>query len=230
MRVVAVIPAAGEGRRMGGACEKQFLCLQGIPLLAHTLALFEQSPVVDGVVVVIPAHQRRLLEDEVLRPYHCRKVIAVVDGGRERQESVAHGLEAVPAECEVVVVHDGVRPLVSEELLAAVVEAAQKHGAALAAIAVRDTVKRVEDRNVAATIERDGLWLAQTPQAFHAGLLRRAHAKARREQTTATDDAALVERLGVQVHVVPGSERNIKVTTPDDLVVAEALLAARSTE
>jgi 2-C-methyl-D-erythritol 4-phosphate cytidylyltransferase len=212
---------------MGRAVGKQFMSLRGMPILAHTLGLFEKSPLVDGVVLVIGANQRQILEDEVLGPYPCTKILHVVDGGPERQDSVACGLAVVPPDCEFVVVHDGARPLVTAALLSAVLEAARVHGAALAATAARDTVKLVEDGRVSATLERGGVWLAQTPQAFRVALLRRAYEKARGDGIIATDEAALVERLQVTVRVVPGSEQNIKVTTPVDLVVAEALLAHR---
>ena len=227
MRVVAIIPAAGEGRRMGTEVEKQFLCLRGVPILAHTLKVFDQSPEVDSIVLVVSEQQRQALDEKVLRPYPCHKILQIVDGGRQRQESVARGLEAVPPECEMVVVHDGVRPLLSNELLASVLKSAQAHGAALAAVPARDTVKRGRDGIVAGTLERETIWLAQTPQVFQASLLRRAYAEAARANITVTDDAALVERLGVPVHLVPGSPDNIKVTTPSDLVIAEALLAQR---
>ena len=227
MRVVAIIPAAGEGQRMGGTVAKQFLSLQGIPVLAHTLGVFDMSPDVDGVVLVVAPRQRQALKDSVLGPYPCRKLLGVVDGGSERQESVARGLETVPGDCELVVVHDGVRPLVRVDLLAAVLEAAKHHGAALAAIPAGDTVKRAREAVVVETLERETIWLAQTPQAFQANLLRLAYEKASRDKMLVTDDAALVESLGVPVHLVPGSPENIKVTTPTDLVVAEAILAKR---
>ena len=227
MRVVAIIPAAGEGRRMGDSIEKQFLSLRGMPILAHTLNVFDLSPEVDGVVLVVAARQRQAVQERVLEPYPCEKLWQVVDGGQERQDSVARGLEAVPPECELVVVHDGARPLLSVDLLGSVLEVAESNGAALAAVPARDTVKRAEGERVVATLEREGIWLAQTPQAFHASLLRRAYEEAGRTQATVTDDAALVELLGVSVHLVPGSPDNIKVTTPSDLIVAEALLAQR---
>jgi 2-C-methyl-D-erythritol 4-phosphate cytidylyltransferase len=230
MRVVAIIPAAGAGQRMGGPLEKQFLSLRGIPVLAHTLKVFDQSPEIDGVVLVVASRQHEALEKKILEPYPCDKLLRVVNGGRARQDSVACGLEAVPPECELVVVHDGVRPLVSVELLGSVLGAADSYGAALAAIPARDTVKRAEGMIVAATLEREEIWLAQTPQAFKVTLLRRAYEEAASTKLTGTDDAALVERLGVSVHVVPGSEDNIKVTTPTDLILAEALLAHRSTQ
>jgi 2-C-methyl-D-erythritol 4-phosphate cytidylyltransferase len=230
MRVVAIIPAAGAGRRMGGTVEKQFLHLQGIPVLAHTLGVFDRSPEVDGVVLVVAPQQRQALKERVLGPYPCRKLLGVVDGGLERQDSVARGLEAVPGDSELVVVHDGVRPLVTVDLLGAVLKAANEHGAALAAIPAGDTVKRAQGEVVAETLERETIWLAQTPQAFQASFLRLAYEKASRDKMMVTDDAALVESLGVSVHVVPGSPENIKVTTPTDLVLAEAILAHREGE
>lgn len=227
MRVVAIIPAAGAGRRMGSAVEKQFLPLRGIPILAHTLRVFDKSPVIDGIVLVVAPQQRLALESEVLGPYPCEKLLRVVDGGPERQDSVANGLRATPPECDLVVVHDGVRPLVSIDLLEAVVEAAHHYGAAIAAIPAGDTVKQVESKKVVATLERETIWLAQTPQVFRASLLRKAYEKAAQEQATVTDDAALVERIGAPVHLVHGSPDNIKVTTPSDVVLAEAILAQR---
>ena len=227
MRVIAIIPAAGAGRRMGSAVEKQFLHLRGIPILARTLRVFDKSPEIDGIVLVVASQQRLALESEVLGPYHCEKLLRVVDGGPERQDSVANGLRATPPECDLVVVHDGVRPLVSIDLLEAVVEAAHQYGAAIAAIPAGDTVKQAESKKVVATLERETIWLAQTPQVFRANLLRKAYEKAARDQAIVTDDAALLERIGAPVHLVLGSPENIKVTTPFDLVVAEAILTQR---
>jgi len=230
MRVVAIIPAAGAGRRMGSAVEKQFLHLRGIPILAHTLRVFDKSPEVDGIVLVVAPQQRLALESEVLGPHPCEKLLRVIDGGPERQDSVANGLRAIPLECELVVVHDGVRPLVTIDLLEAVLEAAHQYGAAIAAIPAGDTVKQADSQKVVATLERETIWLAQTPQVFHANLLRRAYERAARDQAVVTDDAALVERIGVAVHLVHGSPENIKVTTPADLLLAEAILAGREAQ
>jgi 2-C-methyl-D-erythritol 4-phosphate cytidylyltransferase len=227
MHIVAIIPAAGVGRRMGGAVEKQFLQLRGIPILAHALKVFDQSPEVEGIVLVVAPQQRQTLDTEVLGPHPCEKLVGIIDGGPERQDSVANGLRAIPPECDLVVIHDGVRPLVSVDLLALVLEAARRHGAAIAAIPAGDTVKQAEDQKVVATLQRETIWLAQTPQAFHVNLLRRAYEKAASDRIVLTDDAALVERIGVSVHLVRSSSENIKVTTPSDLVVAEAILAQR---
>jgi 2-C-methyl-D-erythritol 4-phosphate cytidylyltransferase len=212
---------------MGSAVEKQFLHLRGIPILAHTLRVFDKSPKIDGIVLVVAPQQRQALEGEVLGPHPCEKLLRVIDGGAERQDSVANGLRAIPPECELVVVHDGVRPLVSIDLLEAVLEAAHHYGAAIAAIPAGDTVKQADSQKVVATLERETIWLAQTPQIFRAKLLRRAYEKAARDQAVVTDDAALVERIGVTVHLVHGSPENIKVTTPADLLLAEAILAGR---
>jgi 2-C-methyl-D-erythritol 4-phosphate cytidylyltransferase len=227
MRVVAIIPAAGQGRRLTVAVVKQYLAVGGMPILARTLRVLNANLLVDGIVLAVGAGQREALETIVLHPYPCRKLLQVVAGGVERQDSVARALDAVPAECEVVVVHDGVRPFVTDDLLTAVIEAAQESGAALAAVPARDTIKLVQGRVVRATLDRETVWLAQTPQAFSADLIRRAHGDATREGIRGTDDAALVERLGVAVQVVLGSEENIKVTTAADLVLAQAILAAR---
>jgi 2-C-methyl-D-erythritol 4-phosphate cytidylyltransferase len=224
---VALIPAAGQGRRLSVAVAKQYIAVGGMPILARTLRVLDDNPLVDGIVVAVGAGQQEALEALVLRPYRCHKLLQVVAGGIERQDSVVRALRAVPAECEVVVVHDGVRPLVTQEVLTAVIARAQESGAALAAVPARDTVKQVEGRVVRSTLDRETIWLAQTPQAFSAELFRRAHAAAARDGIRGTDDAALVERLGVPVEVVLGSEENIKVTTLADLVLAEAILAAR---
>ena len=227
MRVVAIIPAAGEGRRMGKDVEKQFLHLRGIPLLVHTLKVFDESPEVDAVIVVVGAQQRHALDKYVLRPYPCRKLLRIVDGGPERQDSVANGLRTVPRECELVVIHDGVRPLLSRNLLRSVLKAADRHGAAIAAIPAGDSVKQAEGGVVTASLDRENIWLAQTPQIFRTNILRQAYEKAARDGLTVTDDAGLVERTGVSVHLVLGSPENIKVTTPADLIIAEAILASR---
>jgi 2-C-methyl-D-erythritol 4-phosphate cytidylyltransferase len=189
--------------------------------------VFDKSPKIDGIVLVVAPQQRQALEGEVLGPHPCEKLLRVIDGGAERQDSVANGLRAIPPDCELVVVHDGVRPLVSIDLLEAVLEAAHHYGAAIAAIPAGDTVKQADSQKVVATLERETIWLAQTPQIFRAKLLRRAYEKAARDQAVVTDDAALVERIGVTVHLVHGSPENIKVTTPADLLLAEAILAGR---
>jgi len=221
--VWAVVPAAGQGVRMGR--KKQGLMLAGLPVLRWTLDVFEATAGVSGVVVTVPADD---LDSWQRRLAGCRKVRAVVAGGAERQESVRLGLEAVPVDVAWVAVHDGVRPCITPELVERVIAEARLHGAAIAALPVIETVKRGMDGWVKETVERDGLWAVQTPQVFGAAALREAHRRAAAEGVRGTDDAALVERLGHPVRLVPGLPENVKITRPDDLVLAEALLARRA--
>ncbi|MBE3587535.1 MAG: 2-C-methyl-D-erythritol 4-phosphate cytidylyltransferase [Thermoanaerobacteraceae bacterium] len=221
----AVIVAAGRSLRMGQGINKQLLPLGGIPVLARSLQVFEEAVPVKGYVLVVAPADVERFNHLVRREWNCHKMIAVAAGGGSRQESVFRGLSALPRETAVVLVHDGARPLVHAGLVERVAEAAARWGAATAAVPVKDTVKQAgPDEFVARTLPRDSLWLAQTPQAFHYALLVEAHQRAREEKITATDDASLVEAMGRPVKLVPGSYRNIKITTPEDLAVAEALL------
>lgn len=223
-RAAVVIPAGGEGRRMGGR-RKPFLVLAGEPLLCHTLRPFLEHPLVHWVIVALPAadaaHPPAWLADADGR-------IRVVAGGAERGDSVRNALEAVPAAADVVLVHDAARPLVSREVIDRAIRTAAAGQACVAAIPVSDTIKEVEAGGVVVgTPDRARLWQAQTPQAFPRALIVHAYARAAREGVRATDDAALVELYGAGVVIVEGAPENIKVTTPADLVVAEALLRSR---
>ncbi len=222
--IAAIVPAAGAGVRMEAAQPKQFLPLGGRPLLVHTLERLSASPLLETVVVVVPADWVAKVRAELVEPYGLAKVGAIVAGGGERQDSVAAGLESLPSEAELVVVHDGVRPFVTQAMVAAVVEAARSVGAAAAAIPVADTVKRVADGAVVETISRDGLFRLQTPQAFRREVLAEAIGRARSDGVVATDDSTLVERLGLPVRVVAGAEFNLKVTTAEDWSLAEEIL------
>ena len=215
-RVVALIPAGGIGTRLGRRTPKQFLTLGGGSILAATVAHFARHPAIAGVVVAAPAahvNRARL----ALRTLRHRGAITVVPGGTTRQESVWRALQAAPDDVDLVVVHDAVRPFITRGLIDAVVGAARRTGAAICALPVADTVKRVRGDEVEATIDRTGLWTVQTPQAFRTALLREAHEKARRDGVVGTDDASLVERLGHPVKVVRGLEKNLKITTPEHL-------------
>ncbi len=223
--VWAVVPAGGRGVRMGR--KKPGILIAGQPVLRWTLDVFEATRGVAGVVVAVPAEDvgawRRRLGD-------CRKLRAVVAGGAERQASVARALEAVPADVGWIVVHDGVRPCITPALVARVLAAARAHDAAVAALPVAETLKRGADGWVKETVDREGLWAVQTPQAFRAELLREAHRRVAVDGVGGTDDAVLVERLGVAVRLVPGLPGNVKITRPEDLPLAAALLrAARRT-
>ncbi len=225
-RVVAIIVAGGGGKRMGGDLPKQFLPLGGRPLLDRTLSAFTASPRIEGVVLVLPPS----LPDEVKESYRfVAKVLAVVDGGEERQDSVRNALAAVPAETEVILVHDAVRPFVSRGLLERCAEFAQEHGAVVPMVPVRDTVKQWDRaERTLRTRDRSELMLAQTPQGFRAGILRDAYGKALELGRQGTDDAFLVEEAGYPVVPMPGEEENVKITYPEDLRMAEGLLRERA--
>ena len=211
---------------MGRSSPKQFLRLGGVPLLVRTLATLGRSRVIGGIVVVAPPSAVGRTR-QLIKRYRLPRMLAVISGGRERQESVWLGLQAVPSAAELVVVHDGVRPFITGALVRAVVEAARRFGAAACGLPVRETVKRAREGFVQATVEREGLWLVQTPQAFRRTLLWEAHEKARQDGFRGTDDAVLVERLGAPVRMVPGLLGNFKITTPDDLARARAVVGAR---
>ncbi|MDP3063811.1 MAG: 2-C-methyl-D-erythritol 4-phosphate cytidylyltransferase [Chloroflexota bacterium] len=223
-RVGAVIVAAGESRRMGGV-DKIFTPLLGVPLILHPLRVFNDSPLVDEIALVVaPARveeARRLVSERSLS-----KVRAVCAGGARRQDSVRVGLEAL-SRCDWVLVHDGARCCVSPTLIEAGLEAVRESGAAIAAVPVVDTVKVVAEQRVHSTLDRSSLWAVQTPQVFRTELLLEAH---RRRQDLVTDDAAMVEQMGVPVRVFMGSYDNLKVTTPEDLLLAEAILRARAVQ
>ncbi|MCP9447265.1 MAG: 2-C-methyl-D-erythritol 4-phosphate cytidylyltransferase [Nitrospira sp.] len=226
--VVAVVPAAGKGLRMGGAVPKQFLALGGEPVVVHSLRVFEASSVVDQVILAVPQADLDYCLNHLIPTSGFTKITKVVAGGKERQDSVRHALEHVPNETEIVVVHDAVRPFLTERMVGDVVEAARRVGGAIVALPMRDTVKQVGVQGyVERTVDRRPLWLAQTPQAFRFDRLLAVHRKAHAEGVHATDDAFLFEWAGHPVVVVEGSGENIKVTRPEDMVVGEAILASR---
>lgn len=218
----AIIVAAGEGSRFGGP--KAFSPLGGAPMLAYSLDAIGEVKGIEGLVVVVhpktsPDAVRRLAEPSI--------ALELVTGAETRQRSVHAGLERVPTQVEQVVVHDAARPLVTPMLFESALNALDHAAGAVVAIPASDTMKRAEDDRVVETISREGLWRAQTPQAFRAAVLRDAHERAEAEGFEATDDALLLERIGETVAIVPGDERNIKVTTQEDVAIAEAIIAAR---
>jgi len=222
----AIVPAGGLGTRMGSRRPKQYLRLGRAPILVATLKTLVRAREIAGVVVAVPeshvGETRRLLAR-----LRVPRILEVVAGGADRQESVWRALQRIPEGAERVVVHDGVRPFIDAALVARVLAAAVAGGAATCGIPVRETVKRVTDGAIEATIPRQGLWLTQTPQAFTRALLWEAHDKARRDGFAGTDDAVLVERLGVTVTMVLGLGQNLKITTPEDLQAARAWAVPR---
>jgi len=225
-KTVGIVPAAGLGVRMGANRPKQFLEIDGVPILALTLRTIQECDAVDKIIVVAPEEELEFCQRSIVDRYRLEKVMSVIPGGERRQDSVRLGLEATGDAFDLVVIHDGVRPLAGSGLVKKVLEAALEHGAAIAGLPANETVKQADEQGmVVRTLDRSGIWLIQTPQAFSWAIIHEAHERARREGwPEATDDAALVERLGVPVKIVHGSERNVKVTTPSDLVMVRALL------
>jgi len=225
--VLAVVAAAGQSRRMGENVNKLLLPLAGRPVLSYSLTALQEAPFVKGFILVVGERELDMYRT-LAEQWGCTKMIGLVKGGGTRQDSVWEGLNALPADNRVVIVHDGARPLVTVEQFDRVVSGAMRWGAATLAVPVKDTVKEVSLEDFAIhTLNRESLWLAQTPQAFSYSLLMDAHRLARRDQRIATDDAGLVEAMGVPVKIIQGSYRNIKVTTPEDLSVLEFFLQGR---
>jgi 2-C-methyl-D-erythritol 4-phosphate cytidylyltransferase len=223
MLALAILVAAGRGERLGGGCPKAFRILGGQPLLLWAALAFEAAPSVGAIVAVVPAGEVEPAE-HLLRP--VGKLRAVVEGGTRRQDSVLQGLKQAPDGFEgVVLVHDAARPLVGVPLIEAVAQAAAEGGAAVPLLSMVDTVKRVRGGQVVETLDRSELGVAQTPQGFRFALLTRAYEQAFLHRVTLTDEAMAVERLGVPVATVEGSALNRKITTPEDLVWAEGVIA-----
>jgi 2-C-methyl-D-erythritol 4-phosphate cytidylyltransferase len=227
MRTVALVLAAGRGERLGSLLPKGFVPLAGRPLLLHALSALEAVAELERLVAVIPADAFELYRQALGGASASVKLAPPVAGGRERQDSVRAGLAALPPGIELVAVHDAARPLVRPDAVRRVLEAARATGAAILAAPVRDTIKRVAAGRVVETPPRAECWAAQTPQVFRVEILREALAKAEAEGVVGTDDAQLVEALGVEVRVVPGDPDNLKITGPEDLALAERLLALR---
>lgn len=227
MGTYAIIPAAGSGRRFGG--QKQFQLLGGKPLFLYATETFLSSPLITGVCLTVP-------EDEIatvkaLTKGLSKKEILVVAGGHERQDSVRNGLEALPACCDIVVVHDSVRPLVTTDVIERTIKGvtdSTEFGGCVAGLPVKETTKRVgPDDIIRETIDRNGLWSVQTPQTFRREVFQRAVRRSEEDRFLGTDEAMLVERIGERVKMVLGTPYNIKVTTPEDLKIAEAFLRLR---
>jgi 2-C-methyl-D-erythritol 4-phosphate cytidylyltransferase len=220
----AIIAAAGMGSRMASDRPKQFLQLAGTPIIFHTLAPFEQCVLIQEVIVVLPAEEAAAFLT-LAGKHGLRKLSRVVPGGTTRADSVKRGLKAVrPATAGVVAVHDGVRPFVTVEEIERVVAAAESEGAAILVAPVTDTIKQVSGDAVVKTLDRRELRRALTPQCFRYELLRKAYDQADVNDPSLTDESALVEKIGVPVTVIEGSSRNIKITTPQDLAIAETLI------
>ncbi|MFZ7126354.1 MAG: 2-C-methyl-D-erythritol 4-phosphate cytidylyltransferase [Desulfobacterales bacterium] len=226
--ISVVVVAGGKGVRLGGPVRKQYIAIKGQPVLGWTLKAVVESGVADEVIAVVPTEDVRFCRKTVLEPLELEFLVKLVPGGDERQQSVYEGLRACCPQTRIAAIHDGVRPFVNRKILKACIEGAEQWGGAIAAVPAVDTLKVVgPDGRVRSTFDRRLVRLAQTPQAFRFPLILEAHEKAAADGFMATDDSQLVERIGGEVKVVEGSSRNIKITRPADLVLAEIILESR---
>jgi 2-C-methyl-D-erythritol 4-phosphate cytidylyltransferase len=229
MKVGAIIAAAGSGRRMKTDRPKQLLALNGTPILVHTIRKFDACKVIDYIIVTAP----REAVDEItnlVKSAGFKKSVVVIEGGERRQDSVSRGLQKLQPGTDIVAVHDGVRPFVPVEDIENVVEQAKVGGAAILGVPIVETVKHAKREFIESTLTREHLVLAQTPQVFRTDILKRAFELAAKDEYYGTDESSLVERLGDPVAIVRGSERNIKITRPNDLTLARAFLAEEAGE
>ncbi|QCJ40523.1 2-C-methyl-D-erythritol 4-phosphate cytidylyltransferase [Bacillus sp. S3] len=228
MTYQVILPAAGLGKRMRAGKNKLLLELKGMPVLVHTLRVFEEDEDCEGIILAIHPQDEQEFK-ALLRKYRVRKVLNLVPGGDERQHSIYNALKTVESN-GIVLVHDAARPFIRKGHIHRLTETARETGAAIIGVPAKDTMKKVQDGVVVETVERSSLWAVQTPQAFRISILREAYEKAERDHFLGTDDSSLVERLNVPVSVVEGDYDNIKLTTPEDLFFAEAILKKREKE
>ena len=213
---------------MGSGVSKQYLLLGGTPILVHTLKVFQEIPLVDDIFLVLPAHDIESAGQNILKKYNLTKVSRILAGGSQRQDSVKNGIDALGNAYDMVVIHDGVRPFIAPGLVETAIHETIECKAVTVGVPVRDTVKEVgDDGTVEKTIPREKLWLTQTPQVFSAPLIKEAYRRAYADNFYGTDDAALVERMGIKVKMLPGSHDNIKITTESDLKWCELILRMR---
>lgn len=223
--ISAVIPAAGQGSRMKAGINKQYLTLRGKPILAYTLDIFEDSPMIDEIILVVNQNEFDLCRKQVLSKRKYRKV-KLAAGGDTRQASVHRGLKAVRSDCDLVMIHDGARPLLSKDVLKRCILETEKCGATVTAVPAKNTIKVVDETGlVVRTPERKTLYEVNTPQSFRYDLIMKVYQMAAVEGVQGTDDASLVEHYGHAVKVVPDHYKNIKITTPEDLIIAESIIS-----
>lgn len=220
----AIILAAGKGARMNAGMNKQFMLLNGKPLLAHTLEAFQSCNAVNSIILVVGKEELQLCKEQILDAYGFDKVDKLIPGGSERQQSVYNGIRSLE-DCGIVVIHDGARPVLPEGIIEKCIEGAKKYGAVSAGMPAKETVKILNEENfVEYTPERRRVWVTQTPQAFKRDIIEKAHEMANIKGISGTDDAYLVENMGIKVKMIKGSYENIKVTTSEDIIIAEAIM------
>ena len=227
MRISAIIPAAGLGTRMGGI-KKPYMDIAGKPILAYTLVAFQRCPFIDNIFIVTAKGDESRCIQDVVKIYSIDKPFSIVTGGDTRQESVYNALKDLSSNTDIVVIHDAVRPLLTEEMIIQSIDNANLYGSAIVAVPVKDTIKESDDDGfVTKTLDRRKLWAIQTPQTFKYDLIMKAHLYARDNNIQATDDAFLVEQIGYKVKLIMGSYENIKITTPEDIIMAKAILESK---
>jgi len=229
MKADAIIVSAGKGQRFMEGRKKQFFLLADKPILTHTLDKFENCPLIDSILLVVGQEDMDYCLKEIIEKNRYRKISQIVPGGKRRQDSVKNGMDALSRDANIVVIHDGVRPFVTRGMIEDSIHSAQRFGAVVLAIPVKETIKMANaDGTVLKTLDRESLWQIQTPQTFQAHVIKEAYQKATENGFVGTDDASLVERLGMKVHILPGSYTNIKITTPEDLILANLFLRMRA--
>ena len=225
MKADAIIVSAGKGQRFMEGRKKQFFLLADKPILTHTLDKFENCPLIDSILLVVGQEDMDYCLKEIIEKNRYRKISQIVPGGKRRQDSVKNGMDALSRDANIVVIHDGVRPFVTRGMIEDSIHSAQRFGAVVLAMPVKETIKIANaDGTVLKTLDRESLWQIQTPQTFQAHVIIEAYQKATENGFVGTDDASLVERLGMKVHILPGSYTNIKITTPEDLILANLFL------
>lgn len=227
-RNYCIIVAAGKSRRMNSTVSKQFIFIGGKPILAYTIDAFEKSSLIDKIVLVINEAEIEKCKKTIVNKYNYKKLMKIVPGGKERQNSVFNGLKVLPSETNLVAIHDGARFLITPDIIDRAVRDAYDSNGVIVAMPIQDTIKETNSNKIISkTFNRNRLWAAQTPQVFPYSIIMKAHEKAREDNFLGTDDASLVERLGYEVDIVRGSVENIKITTNFDLILAEIILNKR---
>lgn len=224
VKATAIIAAAGLGKRFSLRNRKQFQPLGGKPVIVHSIERFEQSPSIGEIILVVSEDSIGYCREEIVKKFRFKKITRIVPGGEERQHSVNRGFSSISNETDIVIVHDGVRPFVTVDLIEKAVKGALESGGAIVGIPANDTVKESYEGYIQRTLPRESIWLAQTPQAFRCDILKRAYEMSEWDGFLDTDESSLVERLGIKVKLVRGSQMNIKITTREDLRFAESAL------
>jgi 2-C-methyl-D-erythritol 4-phosphate cytidylyltransferase len=225
VKAFGLIVAGGHGKRMGAEIPKQLLELNGKTIIEHTLAPFMSCKLIDGIIISASLEIIERIE-KITNSLNDIKPVIVIEGGKERQDSVLNGINAVPSDTDIIVIHDAVRPFITADLITECIITAEKHGSVSVMRPIKETVKIVSNGVIEKTLDRSKLWITQTPQAFRTEIIKKAHEKAKNDNFMGTDDCILVERIGLKVHVIEGSDKNIKITTPADLIIADSILSS----